>query len=273
MVVRVVSLLMFALAALCAREALMLADGKLHVHVLDVGQGDAIFIVTPSGKQILVDGGPDLSVLSHLSTLMPFFDRSIDLVVLTHTDSDHITSLPQVCKRYSVGAALLSGDLGNSGKVDALVDVLQHSNTDVLLADPAIDISFTDGVTLDTVWPTPDAGKRDALSRNNLSVVFRILYKDQKILLTGDIEEQAESQLLATGADIDTDVLKVAHHGSKTSTSTGFLLAATPDTAVISVGKSNRYGHPHAQVVDRLHHFGIPTKTTAERGVVSMEFE
>lgn len=258
---------------LIARESLLHGDGALHFYALDVGQGDSLFIVTPSGKQILVDGGPDLSTLSHLSTLMPFTDRTIDLVVLTHSDADHITALPEVLRRYDVETILLSGSLGHSGRVDALLAALQAADTQVLIANPAEDLVLGDGVVLDVVWPTPEAVSQSTLSKNNLSVVVRVLYKEHQILLTGDIEKRAEDAILATGAEVRADVLKVAHHGSKTSTSTGFLLAVQPELAIISVGKDNQYGHPSAQVIDRLRYFDIPIKTTAELGVVSLSFQ
>lgn len=228
-------------------------------------------MVTPKGKQILIDGGPDLSTLSHLGKLMPFFDRSIDLIVLTHSDADHITALPEVLRRFHIDTILLSGRLGNSGSVDALLAALQESDTTIITANPQEDLSL-DGVVLDVIWPTADAIANNRFSNNNLSVVVRIVYNDHEILLTGDIEKSAEDAILASGVDIQSDILKVAHHGSRTSSSTGFLLAVHPDIALISVGRDNQYGHPHPSVLDRFHALGIPIKTTAEEGVISLEF-
>lgn len=242
---RTLGILLFLISALLVREILLLPDGKLHLYVFDVGQGDSIFLVTPSGKQILVDGGPDLSTLRYLGKYMSLFDRSIDIVVMTHGDLDHRAALPSVLERYDV-------------------DMFLTSKT----ADPNIDIVMGDGVVLDIVW-----GNVSMNDRNNESVVFRVLYNNHSILLTGDIEAKAEAAILATGADVRADVLKVAHHGSKTSTSTGFLLAAGPQEALISAGRDNRFSHPHLEILDRLHHFDIPKETTAEAGVISRIFD
>lgn len=241
---------------LCAREISLLPDGKLHACILDVGQGDSALLVTPNGAQIVIDGGPDLSLLSHLRSHMPFFDRSIDLLVITHFDSDHMSALPELLRRYTVDHVLMT--------TRDVPGVLQRAlRTSVVIPDPKVDL-IVDGVVLDVVWPTPGYTG----SKNNRSVVLRVLYEDQSILFAGDIEKKAEDAILALGSDIRSNVLKVAHHGSKTSTSTGFLLAVGPKLAVISAGKENRFGHPHAEVMDRLHAFSIDTKTTPRDGVV-----
>src|SRR3989344_7954808 len=145
---------LLALSLLLLREISLLPDGTLHMHVLDVGQGDAILFVTPSGKQILVDGGPDLSALEHLGSFLPFFDRTIELLVLIHPDLDHITALPEVAARYRIERILLSGAAGSSGRYEMLLAVLQDSGTKVMLADPLRDIDLGDGVMLDVVWPS-----------------------------------------------------------------------------------------------------------------------
>ncbi len=256
---------------LLCREISLLPDGTLHMHVLDVGQGDAIFFVTPSGKQILVDGGPDLSVLEHLGTFLPFFDRTIDLLVLTHADADHITAFPDIAERYHIEHILLNGSTQSSGRYDRLLAVLKESGTKVMLTDPTKDVDLGDGVTLDIVWPSL-RNLSEFHSGNDLSVVLRVLYNGHSILLTGDIEERAEAAILRSGADVRADVLKVPHHGSKTSSSTRFLLAVDPEIAIISVGRNNRFGHPHPDVTDRYRAFGIRTKTTADVGVVSSQF-
>lgn len=258
---------------LFVREICLLPDGKLHVYVLDVGQGDAILMVTPSGAQILIDGGPDLSLLNQLDRHMPFFDRTLELVVVTHPDADHIGALPDVLRRYTVDQILMTGADHTSGKYDALRSEITDRSIPVLYPDPTIDIVMGD-VVLDVVWPI-EMGHWSVStgSSNNRSIVLRVLYKDHSILLTGDIELEAEHQILASGADIRSDILKVAHHGSRTSSSTGFLLAVDPDLGLISAGRDNRFGHPHGSVVDRFQYFGIPTKTTASKGVISLEFE
>jgi|AP95_1055475.scaffolds.fasta_scaffold03874_3 competence protein ComEC len=257
------------IALLLIREITLLPDGALHVHILDVGQGDAILLVTPSGKQVLIDGGPNLAALSHLDRLMPFFDRTIELLVITHPDADHITALPEVLRRYDIDRVLMTGAGHTSGRYDALRSVIESRSIPVVYPDPSVDISMEDGVVLDIIWPTTAYTG----ASNDQSIVIRVLYKDHAILLTGDIEHDAERAILATGADIRSDILKVAHHGSRTSSSTGFLLAVDPKVGIVSVGKDNRFGHPHTEVLDRYKRLGIPTKTTANAGVISLVFK
>lgn len=253
---------------LCVREIALLPDGKLHLHVLDVGQGDAILIVTPSGKQILVDGGPDLSVLTHLSRLLPFFDRTIELLIVSHGDSDHITGLPALLDRYHIDAVLMADDFDPSNRYRAFRQKIFDSDTAVIKPNPAVDIDLGDGVILDVIWPKASWHG----SRNDRSIVARVLYKDHSILLAGDIEQEAEHAILAEGSDVQSDILKVPHHGSRTSSSTGFLIAVDPEFGIISAGRNNRFGHPHREVVDRYHSLNTDIHTTAEHGVLSFVF-
>jgi competence protein ComEC len=263
---------LIVITALCIREIALLPDGKLHVHMLDVDQGDSYLVVTPSGKQIVLDGGPNLRTLEHLGNYMPFFDRNIEMIIMTHPDADHITALPHILRRYTVDTIVLSGALHNSGRYREVLHAIPDTVRRVILADPSKDILF-DGITLDTVWPRKDVLGTTPRSQNNQSVVVRMLYGEHSILFTGDIERAAEDAILASGADMQSDVMTVPHHGSRTSSSTGFLLAVSPHTALLSAGKDNTYGHPHEEVVKRYDFFGIPIKTTQEFGTISMEFE
>jgi len=262
---------LIAITSLCIREITLLPDGKLHVYMLDVDQGDSYLIVTPSGKQIVLDGGPNLRTLEHLGDYMPFFDRNIEMIIMTHPDSDHITSLPHILQRYTVDTIVLSGALHNSGRYSELLHAIPRAVNTILIADPSKDILF-DGITLDIVWPPKEVLGTKPRSQNNQSVVVRMFYGEHSILFTGDIERAAEDAILASGADIQSDVMTVPHHGSRTSSSTGFLLAVSPQTALLSAGRDNTYGHPHADVVERYGLLGIPIKTTQEFGTVSMKF-
>lgn len=266
----ILCILLTAACLLAARELLMLPDGKLHVHFLDVGQGDATLIVTPSGKQILVDGGPDTSTLEHLGRYMPFFDRTIDVLVLTHPNADHLMALPEILRRYSIDSVLLSGNDYGLGRYEAIIDEILSQNIPVVLADRVKQIDMGDGVVLDVVWPNKEVVAE--LDVNNASVVFRVLHKEESILLPGDIELLAEKAILQSGVSLSSTVLKAAHHGSKTSSSTGFLLAAKPRLVIVSAGKENRFGHPNAEVVHRLENMGIPLRSTAKEGTISLAF-
>jgi competence protein ComEC len=260
------------LIGLLAQEYFMLPDGRLHAHILDVGQGDSTLLISPSGKQILVDGGPDLSALQGIGRHLSFFDRTIDLLVLTHPDLDHIAALPEIIERYHINAILLSGIETPQPQYQRLLASVIEKQIPVIIADPQKDIVFEDGLTLDIVWPDHAFGTQPKKA-NDTSVVVRALYKDGSILLTGDIEAKAEEGILKSGVDIRSRILKAAHHGSKTSSSTGFLLAVDPEVAVISLGKDNQFGHPHWGVLERLKNEGIAIRRTDQEGEIGMILE
>ncbi|TSC60043.1 MAG: competence protein ComEC [Candidatus Peregrinibacteria bacterium Greene0416_62] len=251
------------LLGLVTQELRILPDGLLHAYILNVGQGDSILLVSPSGKQILIDGGPDLSALEGIGNHMSFFDRNIDLLVLTHPDLDHIAAFPEILRRYSVGAILLSGIETPQPQYQRLLSIATKQNIPVIIADPKKDIVLEDGLILDVLWPPHGTFGSQPKNTNNTSIVLRAIHGSSSILLTGDIEEPAERAILKTGADIQSTIFKVAHHGSKTSTSTGFLLVVDPKIAVVSLGKDNQFGHPHGDVLRRLEKAGIPIRRKA----------
>lgn len=259
---------LFCFLSLLTKEFLTLPDGRLHVYILDVGQGDSIFLISPSGKQILVDGGPDLSPLEGMARHMSFFDRTVDLLVLSHPDLDHIAAMSDIVERYDIGAILIAGIETPQPQYRRLLTLIAKKNVPVLIADPAKDIVFEDGLILDVVWPH-NAFAAQPKKMNDVSVVVRALHKEESILLTGDIEKRAEEGILQTGVDVRSNVLKIAHHGSNTSTSTGFLLAVNPALAIISVGKGNPFGHPHREVLQRLRNAGIGVRRTDQEGEIS----
>lgn len=231
------------------------ADGLLHVHVLDIGQGDAILVVTPEGRQMLVDGGPTAGpTLDALGQLMPAGDRSLDAVVVTHLDSDHAGGLLGVLDRYDADV-VIQGTVSESSALfhqwQSVVDRHQHPTVRVHAGHS---IQMDSGIVLEVLNPpTGNLPPRINRSANNLSIVMRLSYGEVSLLLTGDIEQDVEHYLVDTmGSRMQSDVLKVGHHGSRTSTSQRFLRAVDPETAVISAGADNRYGHPHPDVVDRL---------------------
>lgn len=225
-------------------------DGNLHVHFLDVGQGDSTLIVTPSGKQVLVDGGPDGDLASQrLAGVLPGGDRSLDLVVMTHLDSDHSRGLLEVLDRYSVGAVLQgAGTTGGDAGAEWEQRLGQHGISAVAVR-AGYTVQLGDGVELTVL--NPASGSRFGDS-NNDSVALRLTYWDFSVLLAADIEEEAERGLVNGGVNISSTVLKVGHHGSNTSSTGDFLEAVAPAIAVISAGSGNPYGHPASAVVDRL---------------------
>ena len=225
-------------------------DGLLQVHYLDVGQGDSTLIVTPSGRQVLVDGGPDGDVTSlELAEAMPGGDRSLDMVVMTHPDTDHSRGLLEVLDRYTVGAVLTGPNPTDS---QALAEweqrLAQHGITPVVVSS-GYKIILDEDVELAVLNPWADRLFGDS---NNDAVAIRLTYGDVSVLLTADIEAEAEQRLLTSGLSLSSTVLKVGHHGSSTSTTQGFLDEVSPAIAVVSAGIDNQYGHPAADVLSRL---------------------
>ncbi len=232
-------------------------DGLLRVYFFDIGQGDSIFIETPSGRQILVDGGPDNKILSKLGEVMPFYDRDIDMVVVSHPHADHIVGLLDVLERYEVKNIVEAKESYNSSEFGAWEESIKNENMNNIEAIAGKIIDLGDGVTLTILHPFESVVGDNPKNPHDDVVVTMLRYKDLDVMLTGDMEEKVERRLILTGENLDSDVLKVGHHGSKTSTSEEFLSAVSPGVAVIQVGAKNRYGHPSPEVLNRLKNFGI----------------
>ena len=226
-------------------------DDNLHVYFFDVGQGDSALIVTPGGRQILVDGGPEPdSAIRALSGAMSGSDRSLDLVLLTHLDADHSRGLLEVLDRYEVGAVLAGTDSPGSPMYAQWQSAVGRSRVDVVSVQQGYRLHLGSGVVAEVLNPRPGASGGEA--DNNDSVVIRLTYGSISFLLTGDIEAEAEAFLGFGDTDIRSTVLKVAHHGSKTSSTAGFVKAVGPTAALISVGSNNPFGHPNEGVIGRL---------------------
>ena len=225
-------------------------DGLLHVYFLDIGQGDSVLVVTPSGRQALIDGGPDGDRTSQaLADTLPGGERSLDLVVMTHLDADHSSGLLDVFDRYTVGAAL-SGPLPTDNPMRALWEQsLQKHNITPVEVSAGYAIQLDDGVELRVLNPSL---QRPFGESNNDSIALRLVYGEMSFILTADMEGEAEERLVNSGAQLRSTVLKAGHHGSATSTTQRFLDAVSPAMAVISSGAGNPYGHPAPSVVERL---------------------
>jgi len=240
-------------ALLAWLAVLQLPDRLLHVAFLDVGQGDAILVTTPHGQQILVDGGPSPTALtSALGRQMPFWDRSLDLVIMTHPDSDHITGLVEVLGRYRVGAWLDNGQPGSDALYAECMARLQEHAVARHSVHAGDRLELGPGMVLEVAHPPSVPLSGTEADDNSNSLVLRLVWEDAEFLLTGDIEAEAEGLLVDSNQPLQADVLKVAHHGSGGSSTVEFLSAVHPRYAVLSVGADNRFGHPHPAVLDRL---------------------
>jgi len=224
----------------------------LEIDFFDVGQGDSIFIETIDKKQILIDGGPDLSVLEKIGRAMSFYDRYIDIVVLTHPEQDHLNGLIEILKRYNVGTVITSGIIKNTDQYKEFIKIIKEKNIPIYIAKLGGEIDFGNNIKLNILYPFESIAGKEASDVNNFSVVSQLIYNNFKLLLTGDIEKSVENKLIKSGLNLQSDVLKIAHHGSKTSTSDEFLKKVDASLAMILVGKDNKYGHPHQEVLDRL---------------------
>jgi competence protein ComEC len=230
-----------------------LPDGKLHVSFLDVGQGDSILVQTPHGQNILIDGGPspqqiDMGLSQHLA----FWDRNIDLMISTQPQADHLTGLVEVLQRYKVKRVLEPGVPYDSLVYNEWCQLIADKGIQHDIATAGQKIDLGDGITMEVLNPQKVFFEGSSDDVDNNDIVLRLSWGEVSFLFTADIRTEAELELILQRANIKTAVLKVGHHGSKTSTSPGFLAAVDPEIAVISVGEDNPFGHPSPQVVERL---------------------
>ena len=241
-------------------------DSRLHLIFCNVGQGDAILLEHGS-YQILVDAGPDNSVLSCLGKALPFWDRKIELVILTHPEADHLTGLIEVVKRYQVGRLMKTKAENTTPEFAALTKVIESRKVKVetLAAGDKIKLKQ---LNLEILWPF-NKGESFVKNFNQEAVVILGQYGSFRFLLTGDITAGEEETMLSLGSLRPVEVLKAAHHGSKFSTSQKFLEAVQPKLAVISAGK-NSFGHPTPEVLARLKAIGARVVRTDLTGTIEI---
>ncbi len=238
----------------------------LKVDFLDIGQGDSIFITAPNGNQVLIDGGPDATVLERLDQTMPFNDRTIDLVILTHAHADHYAGLIDVMKRYDIDT-VLDYQIPYEAAGYTEWNAIKHHAHNVVEAHAGQRIDIGGGAYIQVLFPynqvTPSKQPKNA---HDYMVVTRLVYGTEAVLLTGDMETEVEQKLLNAHADIASQFLKIGHHGSNTSTGIPFLQAVHPEVAFIGVGLHNKFGHPHQTTLDKLAKFGITYYRTDRDG-------
>lgn len=244
-------------------------DGILQVSFLDVGQGDAILITAPNRNQMLIDGGPGRGTLRALGRALPFYDRSIDLVVATHSDADHIGGLPFVFDRFSVTGVMDTSLTAETDFYELYKEKRESEQATHIVAQSGLRVILDQGVYFDVLWPPTDMISGET---NASSISGRLVYGETSFLLTGDLPIKQENILVSTyGKNLQSTVLKAGHHGSDTSSGKSFVGFVSPDYAVVSAGKDNRYGHPHASVLDIFNDLGVNILRTDELGTITFK--
>lgn len=238
---------------------------KLEVSFLDVGQGDAILVTTPSGKQMLVDGGPTNAILEQVAKHTSYFDHTLDVLVATHPDSDHVTGLIPILKKYDVATIITSNVEGSTGIFSDLKEKINEEGAALYVAQKGDVIDFGDGVVVRILYP------KNIISQdtNDGSVSMLVTYGEHSFLLTGDLSSKYEPQLIGDDMPKNITVYKAGHHGSKSSSGEALLSYGKPEYTVISAGKDNDYRHPHQETLDRLQKYTQEIISTIDRGTIT----
>ncbi|MEM9773480.1 MAG: DNA internalization-related competence protein ComEC/Rec2 [Chloroflexota bacterium] len=245
-------------------------DGLLHITYFDVGQGDATLIQTPTGRQILVDGGYYPTQMNrHLGQSMPLGDRHIDVLIATHPDADHVTGLPELFDRYTFSQLLVAYPKADGeGPYAELLARAEAAGTELLVPQIGEVLTIDDGVFLEIIHPGSVLSEE---SRNDNSLSFRLVYGDTRALFTGDAEEVAERQMMQNGKNqLNAQIYKAGHHGARNASSPGFLEVVQPELVIVSAGENNRFGHPHPEVLHRASEQGAIVLRTDEVGTIEV---
>lgn len=237
------------------------SDKNLHVIFCDVGQGDGIFIRTPEGTDIIIDGGPDgEKMLECLFRHMPIWDRKIEVIFLTHPDSDHLTGLVDVVRSYSVDHFSTSKAPKDTEIYKELMGILEEKNVTIHNLLKGDKVVTKDGISFVTFWPTKEFLRQESDVTNDYSLVQKMTYKDFDILFTGDVDAIYMNSIMPTVGQVD--IFKLSHHGSKTGVDEFTFQHTVPQFGILSFGRSNKYGHPHPEVIAVLNQYKIPYANT-----------
>lgn len=270
--------LIFICICLLGALSFPVSQDGVTISFLDVGQGDAVFIQTPNRTQVLMDAGPKDVVMQKLKDEIPRGDTSIDLLVVTNPDADHISGFLSVLDEYTVSAVLVPNTRSTTATYKNLKKKIKEKNIPELVAYRGMEIVLDRGNSIhpDAVLSIlfPDQVVKN-WERNSGSIVSRFVYGDTSVMLMGDATSETEKIIIGdffeTGAieNLQSDILKLGHHGSRTSTSDMWLDVVKPDIAIVSAGLNNRYGHPHKEVIDTLADRGVEIRETSTEGTVT----
>ncbi len=241
-------------------------NDELQVYFLDVGQGDAILIKNGANQTLIDSGRNGRIVLEKLGKAMPFWDRKIEALIITHPDADHYGGVSEILDFYKVENIIKTDAVNSSGEWSSLMDKIKSKRITAIKSTAGTEIIFPAGARLKIIYPENNTAI-NAKDRNDASIVTRLVFGENEFLFTGDLAQTGENFLVNNNIDIKSDFLKVGHHGSKSSTTDNFLDKVNPQDAIISVGK-NSYGHPHKEILDRLKNRGILIWRTDEYGMI-----
>lgn len=245
-------------------------QGTLKVAFLDVGQGDSILIQAPNGQTMLIDGGRAMSLADEviIPKLREWGARQVDVLIPTHPDADHIGGLVGVLENFPVKLAALTGQVHTTQIYERLLTDIRDKNIEALPVRTGTAIPFDPSVKIEVLGPDEDAVQDD--DNNNASIVIKLTYGSTSFLLTGDAEFPQNKVVLSHGFDVRSNVLKLGHHGSRTSTNEDWLQKVQPQLGIISAGKDNSFGHPHPEVIEALGKLNIPYIRTDEHGTITV---
>ncbi len=252
---------------------------EMEIHFLDVGQGDAIYIRTPYDQDILIDGGPDKNVLSELGRVMPFWDHEIDIMILTHPHSDHVTGLVEVLRRFDVKEIYYTGVLHTAPDYLTWLNEIQKQNLHLNIVQDFFAVKLGPDLELQFLAPQKNLINKKVEELNNTSIVNKLIYGKTSFLFMGDAEVEEEAELLedvkitsenTSSYELKSNVIKLGHHGSTSSSSEVFLQAVKPELGIICVGTDNEFGHPHLQTIKRLERLQIPFLRTDLDGRITI---
>lgn len=254
-----------------ATPAPTVAPGQnpLKIAFLDVGQGDSILIQAPNGQTMLIDGGRSTNLASTviIPKLKEWGAQQVDVLIPTHPDQDHIAGLAGVMENFPVKLAALTGQVHSTQIYERLLTDIRDKNIESLKVRTGTTIPFDPSVTIEVLSPD-DAAVNNTDDTNDASIVIKLTYGTTSFLLTGDAEMPANKAILNHGFDVRSTVLKLGHHGSRTSTNEDWLQRVQPQLGIISAGKDNSFGHPHPEVIAALENLKIPYIRTDEHGTI-----
>lgn len=239
-------------------------EGELIVHYIDIGQGDSIFIQLPTDETALIDGGPRVSSEKLVDYLNTLGVEKIDYLIATHPHEDHIGGLPAVIRKFNIHNIYMPNKTANTAIFEELLLEIKKKDLEINIASGGDTILDKEGLKIEIFGPN----KESYSNTNDYSIVAKITYGDNSFLFTGDAEKTSEIEMIEKGYNLSSDVLKVGHHGSTTSTSESFLKEVNPKYGIISCEKGNTYGHPHKEIIELLNEYNVKVLRTDEQGTI-----